>query len=454
MPWILSDFALLGFALFALLEYGASLNGDLRGLYENALWLLQPGSAFVVNYSYANYEYSAFLEMVNRVFPTETLVAALPATGVVADIAISSVPASSALAQVPGAGLLATVLPFAWAALMGFGTWILGRVRATVVGFIYELDEDNSLGLQTLLRWTENSWVAVGALLLIIAPIVALALAGLTVATLFLLRKYFEHREQRTLRPCASCATMIHPSAPACPRCRLPQEQPRVVGLFGQAKDRLVTDMTEHRLQLLARKRCPACATRLKVRGVQQACPMCERTVFADISEFNQYVRALDQRLSRTLLICFGFSLIPVVGVVPGVVYYRLSLVASLNSYLPRSIGCLTRWGVRIASLALLAFQAIPVIGAFSLPLLCLLNYTVYRQVLQRYSLGKLHRTFDPLSAALTAGANRAPAAVASLPLAGQPSEPTPTQQRCGSCQASSPKEYRFCTTCGASLAA
>ena len=43
----------------------------------------------------------------------------------------------------------------------------------------------------------------------------------------------------------------------------------------------------------------------------------------------------LNKQLPKTLLICFLIGLIPLVGVVPDVVYYRLSLIASLKAYVP-----------------------------------------------------------------------------------------------------------------------
>jgi hypothetical protein len=103
---------------------------------------------------------------------------------------------------------------------------------------------------------------------------------------------------------------------------------------------------------------------------------------FADEAEFERYLERLSARLPRTLLICLGLGAIPLLGVIPGVVYYRLNLVAGLRGYVPPLRGCASRWLVRGLHVLVVALQPIPLVGALTLPLLCWSTYAIYRRVL------------------------------------------------------------------------
>jgi hypothetical protein len=408
---------------------------------------VQPGSAFVVNYSFAGWEVSSFIEMV-RQMPGTIFAFDLPGASI-GLLSVSSHHYSLSAAQLAGAlAVIAPILSIIWAAILAGATWLLGRVRAGIVDTISSLDDGNSLGLISILHWTETLWVGVATYLIIFLPIIALALGAITAATLVTIRWYFDRRERLSMIDCAHCGTKMHPTAPACPSCRQAQAQPRKVGLFGQPKDELVTDPAAHRLELIGRKRCPVCATRLKERAVRQACTGCGTVTFADMSAINVYMRSLQARLPHTLLICFVCGLVPVIGVIPGIAYYRLSLVASLKGYVPRTIGCLTRWGIRLAGLVLLALQPIPVLGALTLPAMCLLNYTVYRKVIENVGLSTLGRTFDPVAAPSgTAG----PAAVIAQPARLPAPEAPSTTVDCPACgRAQAP--MNFCIGCGARM--
>jgi hypothetical protein len=136
------------------------------------------------------------------------------------------------------------------------------------------------------------------------------------------------------------------------------------------------------RFELIGRKRCPICATRLKRRVVQQDCPTCRTVTFANEREFRLYLDALQDRLPKTLLVSLALSAIPVVGVVPGVVYYRLALISGLRGYVPPVRGCVSRVLLVCIRWILIAFQPIPLVGALIVPLMCLSSYLIYRRAL------------------------------------------------------------------------
>ncbi len=265
---------------------------------------------------------------------------------------------------------------------IGALTWFAAALRRALFGFVAEIDDHDDIGLQSVLNWLENSWTVLGLLFLVVLPLVALVLSALTVLGLFLAAKAAERAEQRTKIPCAACGRPVFPHATACPMCRHPLAAPRAVGVFGQPKAKAAGDVVLHRFALVARKRCPVCATRLVKRAVQQPCPECGTVTFENRAAFESYLAALHARLPKTLLVCLGFSAIPVLGVIPGVVYYRLTLVSGLRGYVPPLRGCLARVAVRVVSWVLIAVQPIPLVGALVLPIMCFATYGIYRHAL------------------------------------------------------------------------
>ena len=86
--------------------------------------------------------------------------------------------------------------------------------------------------------------------------------------------------------------------------------------------------------------------------------------------------------MPKTLLVCLLLGAIPVLGVIPGVAYYRLNLVAGLRGYIPPLRGCTTKWVVRLIHFGVIALQPIPLVGAVVLPFMCWSTYAIYARSL------------------------------------------------------------------------
>ncbi|MEM9596596.1 MAG: hypothetical protein AAGD06_20175 [Acidobacteriota bacterium] len=285
-----------------------------------------------------------------------------------------------------------------WTALPAAGVWLMATWRRDILGFLSELDEDDDLGLRSVISWAEDGAVAAGTLVAIFLPALALTVAGLTAAGLWLAQFIIHRREARQRVPCPQCGERILPTATVCHACRTPVAAPVAAGLFGQPTDRPVQDLHQHRLHLLSKKRCFVCASRLRHKRLHQTCDTCGTEMLPSRAWADHYLAYVDAKLGHTLMVCAGLSLIPIFGLIPGIVYYRLSLVSSLRTYLPATTGCLTRWVIRAANLLLLALQWIPILGALTLPAMCYLNYRVYRSALE----GHYRRTLWPSQAAAT----------------------------------------------------
>jgi len=256
------------------------------------------------------------------------------------------------------------------ALLMAGTVYSCNLVRRGIVGMISDVDDNDDIGFQSLLAWIENTWTVFGILLLLLLPLFALLLSALTTLGLYLWRRRSLANEEAAKVPCANCSTRIRPTATVCFSCRSAVAAPRAVGVFGQPRKQVAADLALHRFELVARKRCPDCASRLEKRAVRQSCETCAKVTFASRAEFEAYLGALAARLPRTLLICLGLSAIPLLGIIPGVIYYRLTLVSGLRGYIPPLKGCSTRFLVRLVNYGLIALQPIPILGALILPLM------------------------------------------------------------------------------------
>lgn len=283
-----------------------------------------------------------------------------------------------------------------WAVVCAAATYGMTFLRRAALWVIHEVDDDDDIGLQTMLTWVESTWTVTGLLFIVVFPVVALVLSALTALGLWWARRWKERREERAKTPCASCGTPIFLHATRCHACGREQALPRAVGVFGTPKTVACEDVARQRFDLIARKRCPVCATRLRERAVQQACPTCRTVTFATRQDFEEYLDVLGARLPKTLLVSLGFSAIPIVGVVPGVAYYRLNAISGLRGYVPPLRGCVARSLLFFVRWILIALQPIPLVGALVIPLMFLASWGIYRRAL----VGRARRDLAPAASA------------------------------------------------------
>jgi hypothetical protein len=266
---------------------------------------------------------------------------------------------------------------------VGAGVYLATQIRGAILSPLTEADEDDDLGLQRLIRWVEDLWAGLGSMALILFPLLTIAAFGFAALILVIIERRLESRGERAKIPCIHCVQPIHASALACPHCHAPVKEPRDVGLLGQPNDR-PADLLTLPFRLVAVKRCPVCATRSDRRAVEQVCGACGHRLMEEPDFARRYIGYIDRRVPQVLVVCFLLGLIPVLGVIPGVVYYRLMIVAPFRRYIPPGRGLLLRWVVRLALLVLVAFQWVPVAGGLAVPAMALINYVAYRSAYRR----------------------------------------------------------------------
>jgi hypothetical protein len=381
--WLTSWYVLAPLGILMLVEWAAENNSNAQAFLSDANRLIKPAGAFAVQFGLVDGQSRQIVRIIAETVPPDWH-AWLSGGSAVASLQLQTAPPADELSW------LAHGLAALWAFLAAGAVWLLTAIRSAVISAILDIDENDDLGLMRLFTLADGGWTIVSVVVLVLAPLLALLLAGITLLVLLAVQKWLERREQQTLVACHNCGRSISPAAPTCFNCRQVQRDPVAVGVFGQPTRRPAGDPATHRLNLLARKRCPTCAARLTHRSTDQTCTACGTPVFGDLATAQAFRQAVDRRLPITLGVCLLLGLIPLVGLIPGIVYYRLSLINSLRAYLPGHVGCTTRWVLRIASVILIALQPFPGVGAITLPLLCLLTYAIYRQAFEQTAKGNL----------------------------------------------------------------
>ncbi|PCK06998.1 MAG: hypothetical protein COA42_16545 [Alteromonadaceae bacterium] len=275
-------------------------------------------------------------------------------------------------------------LEYIWAFGVGLLTWFLAFIRKSVYTLYSELDPNDDLAIQKLLIYMEAGLGIAGPLIFIAFPALAAIVAVISIVSLKLIQIRFERLEEQQKAPCPNCKTLNHLSALGCSNCDHVATQPRDVGLFGQAQETVVSDYDAHRFAMIERKRCSHCGERCKLKGLNIQCERCQRPFFNGPDDGKRYLRYISAKLPKTLIISGLCSLIPVIGLIPGVIYYRLNLVGGLRAYLPLGATFINRWLVRILCLFVLFFQTMPIIGLVSIPIMCLINYSIYGLSMRR----------------------------------------------------------------------
>lgn len=271
---------------------------------------------------------------------------------------------------------------------VGAGVYLASRARGAIFSPLAEADEDDDLGLQGLLRWAGDLWAGLGPLALVVFPILTVAAFGLAVVALVAIERRVEHLGEGEGEgfACVSCGRGLHACALACPSCNAAVVGTRDVGLLGRAKTR-PADLTSHAYRLVAVKRCPVCATKFDRRAVKQPCRECGHRLMEDPRFAASYLGFIDRRVPTACAVCLLLGLVPIIGLIPGVIFYRLAVVAPFRRYIPTGQGFLLRWGVRSAVLVLVAFQWIPVAGGLAVPSMALITYAAYRSTYRKHAL-------------------------------------------------------------------
>lgn len=265
------------------------------------------------------------------------------------------------------------------AAISGGITYFLSVTRNGVVNILSEADEDDSLGMRRFISWCEELWATFGVWILLAFPAAILLLNGVVYGVIYLIRKRHEGKMEAARIECPKCQTRIHCFATACLSCDEPNPQPVALGTLGGMLEHKETDLVAQKVRLLELKRSPKSGEKVKGRGAEIKCEEDGVLLFADKSVNDAYFKTVDGRLPKVLIVCAVLGLVPLLGLIAGIIYYRIQLVAPYRRYLPWSKGLLTKWLVRLVLLVLALLQLVPGAGAIAVPLMAAINHWMYR---------------------------------------------------------------------------
>ncbi|XAM01122.1 hypothetical protein OT109_06995 [Phycisphaeraceae bacterium D3-23] len=355
--WFTHDITLIVLGILAALEIVATKSAEARELLNEVDGYLKTGSAFV---------------------------STLTVAGVLsADDAALLKQVASAFEPVH-AGLGDAAVGYLSAGLAAGGVWFASVARARLLGLFIEADPDDDTMIVGLLSWAEDLWALFGTLLLFIFPLVMLGITATLLIFLWLLQLRARRKEEQSKTPCTHCGDTMYRSAVRCPHCNTPNPAIHALNWLGQSTTDPAPNPAQQPELLTQKQRCPSCATYLKPRKTRQACPGCAYELFKHPDDEKRYLALLDGRLWFVLLIAGALSLIPIIGLIPGVMLYRIKLVAPLRRYTSMTRTIPVRWGLRLVFFVLVWFQLTPGFGALAVPLMALMSYGAYRAMFQK----------------------------------------------------------------------
>lgn len=345
VTWFTSDVSLVILGLLAVLEFAAQRNHDARAILSQIDQFAKPAMAAITTLGLMSPADASFIQ---QVAPPTTQHASV----------LGSLVAMSAAA----------------------GTYIVSAARNSAYQLLHDADTDDATGAHGLLAWAEDIYAALGMFLFLLFPLLMLVLIGGATGLVLLLQRRARAREEAGKIACASCTLPVYRTALTCPNCHAAIDTPRALSWLGGPTDR-PADLSVHAYDLAAKRRCPDCAARLGSADPDHACPACARVPFADPAFTAAYDRRYVTRLLPTLAISAALGAIPVVGLVAGVLFYRLYLISAYRAYVGLVPNLLTRWLLRLAIFVLIALHLIPLVGVVTLPAMALLNFLAYRGI-------------------------------------------------------------------------
>lgn len=351
--WFTHDLTVTLLGLLALLEIAATKSADARALLVEVDSYLKSGMAFLSTLAVSGIITAQDKEVIETILTWQ---------------------------EPMRAGLGEDAIAYVVAVFAAGGVYASCIIRRNLLGVLSEADPDDDTMIGSLLSWLEDLWALFGTLLLILFPVVMLLVSGVVFTVIAVLQWRAKSREEKSKVACTSCGESMYRSAVNCPSCDVGNTQIHAVGWLGQSKARLTADPAAQPVRLTQKQRCPVCATHLEPRQIIQQCPGCQHELFKSDTESNAYLTVLDRRYPRVMAVTALLSLVPIVGLIPAIMVYRLRLIAPLNRYLTLArrvpIGC----GLRFIFMVLIWVQVIPGVGAAAVPIMASISYGLYRK--------------------------------------------------------------------------
>ncbi len=256
------------------------------------------------------------------------------------------------------------------------GVYYLAKIRKKFLEFLTNIDEDDNLFIGRIISWIEDSLVLFGFLLLVWAGVFMIILYGIIIGVFLLLRKQNEKRLENQRVECPNCKGKIHAFTPVCHICNFEQEKVKGIGILGQKKQNFVSDIFKHKLNLLGQRRCSNCASKLEYSKFPQTCKECNTPIFENPTEGN-FVKYMDRKFYRVLVISVIIGFIPIVGFVVSASITGIYLLSPYRRYISKGGSFFSK--ILIKLLTIILFICGVGFGFIAAPVYATIRYYVIR---------------------------------------------------------------------------
>ncbi|WP_300436543.1 zinc ribbon domain-containing protein [Christiangramia sp.] len=331
--WVLVTLGILSF-----FEILADKNPDIRSLMNNAVTYFKPASYLLVSLGLID---NSSLQILNEV-------------------------------QLAGFDPMWILFAFGMLAVH----W-LASLRRDFIEFLEDIDEDDNLFIGKIISWMEDSMVFFGFILLIWSGILMVILYAGLIALFVYIRKRQEKKLEEQEVECSHCGERNMPFAIKCFNCGTKQSRVHQIGIFGQKKDGLISNVKEHQINLISHRKCPSCGNKLQSREVFQKCEYCEEKLFNEPS-LKTFTRSIDKKFYKIAGISFLLGFIPIVGFVISAVMANIYLFSPYRKYIPKGGSFITKMFIKFLTLLFFIFGV--AFGFIAAPVYCIIRYYIWKE--------------------------------------------------------------------------
>ncbi|WP_423819728.1 hypothetical protein V5739_03855 [Salinimicrobium sp. TIG7-5_MAKvit] len=254
--------------------------------------------------------------------------------------------------------------------------WLSG-LRRDFITFLEDIDEDDNFYLSRISSWLEDSLVLFGFLLLIWLGLVMVAIYVSAIALFIFVKKRTERKLEKQKQACPNCGEMNLPFAVKCYNCKTPQPKVHKIGIFGQRKEDLVSNLEKHRLHLASHRKCPDCGNKLNSIKLFQECGSCGSTLF-DSPTPAEYINYQDKRFYKLTGLSFLLGFIPIIGFVVSAVLANVYLFSPYRRYIPKGKSFFTKLWIKFLTLLFFIFGI--ALGFIAAPVYIILRYFLWKR--------------------------------------------------------------------------
>lgn len=267
--------------------------------------------------------------------------------------------------------------PWIVLAIIGSGAvYFLALIRKKTLSWLRDIDEDDNLYIGRLISWMEDSLIFFGFVLLVWTGVFMVILYAILIGLLFLLRHQFEKRIEKSKTPCSNCNKKIYPFAVKCEHCGYVQNEIKSIGILGNARQKPVVDVFNHRIILLSQRRCPDCGTKSMIKKINQNCSVCGVQFFEN-PDAEAFIKFHDRKFYVILAFSAVIGFIPIFGFVISAVLTGIHLLSPYRRYISNTENLFARILIRI--LTVLLFIIGIGAGFIAAPVYCLIRYSVIK---------------------------------------------------------------------------